>query len=180
MQRDNPAAPSASTAPSAATAGPAAAPTSTPPPPPPRLLTLSGVSGVLTAMRTQFGDTYGYQLNIYQDQVVVQRPDTANAQKVVTWLYRDGNWASVGPKMAVSSRLAVGDLSKFDVQAVVGVVQQAPQTLHVYDANRVFLAVESRKDGGLNLRVNVSDGALSGTIALAADGTVTQISPPAR
>ncbi|OBI25566.1 hypothetical protein A5711_06215 [Mycobacterium sp. E2238] len=164
----------------AATPTGSAAPATSTTAPPQQLLTLSGVSGVLAQMRTQFGDTMGYQLNIYQDQVVVQRPDTANAQKMVTWLYRDGNWASVGPKMAVSSRLAVGDLSKFDVQAVVGVVQQAPQTLHVYDANRIFLAVESRKDGDLNLRINVSDGALSGSIAVAPDGTVVQISPPAR
>lgn len=179
LQRDTPSAPPASTTPTATPTGSAAPATSTTAPPQ-QLLTLSGVSGVLAQMRTQFGDTMGYQLNIYQDQVVVQRPDTANAQKMVTWLYRDGNWASVGPKMAVSSRLAVGDLSKFDVQAVVGVVQQAPQTLHVYDANRIFLAVESRKDGDLNLRINVSDGALSGSIAVAPDGTVVQISPPAR
>ncbi|OBF03594.1 hypothetical protein A5730_21060 [Mycobacterium sp. ACS4054] len=181
LQRDTDSAPTASSSTSTATAASApSAATTSPTPPPPQLLSLSGVTGVLAQMRAQFGDTLGYQLNIYQDQVVVQRPDTANAQKLVTWLYRDGNWASVGSKSSVPSRLTVGDLGKFDVQAVVGVVQQAPQTLHVYDANRVFLAIESRKDGGLNLRINVSDGALSGTIALAPDGTVTQVSPPAR
>ncbi|OBB86754.1 DUF1707 domain-containing protein [Mycobacterium sp. 852002-30065_SCH5024008] len=177
LQGDTTSAPPASTTPTAAPTSSAALTTSTPPP---QLLTLSGVSGVLAQMRTQFGDTLGYQLNIYQDQAVVERPDTANAQKLVTWLYRDGNWASVGPKMALASRLAVGDLSKFDVQAVVGVVQQAPQTLHIYDANRIFLTIESRKDGGLHLQINASDGALSGTIVLAADGTVTEIAPPAR
>lgn len=43
-------------------------PTTTPnptPPPPPQLLTLAGVSAVLAAMRTQFGDTLGYQLNTF-------------------------------------------------------------------------------------------------------------------
>ena len=152
----------------------------TPTPPPVQMLSLTGVTGLLAQMRTQFGDTLGYQLNIYPDQAVVQRPDTANAHKVMTWVYRDGNWGNLGPTPAVLRDSAVGDLGKFDVQAVLGVVQQAPQTLHVYDANRVFLAVESRKDGSLSLRVNASDGALSGTIALKADGTVTQVSPPAR
>ncbi|OBH80029.1 hypothetical protein A5681_04750 [Mycobacterium scrofulaceum] len=177
LQRDTPSAPAPSAAPSAAPSS-SAAMTTTPTPPPPQLLSLSGVSGVLAQMRTQFGDTLGYQLNIYQTQVVVMRPDTANPQKVVSWLCRDGNWANVGPENAVSSRLVVGDLSKFDVQAVVDVVQQAPQTLHIYDANRIFLAIESRKDGGLHLQINVSDGALSGTIVLAPDGTVTQVAPP--
>lgn len=140
----------------------------------------SGVTGVLAQMRTQFGDTLGYQLNIYQDQAVVERPDTANAQKIVIWLYRSGNWANVGPKMAVSPGLAVGDLSKFDVQAVLGVVQQAPQTLHIYDANQLYLTIESRKDGSLNMRIHVSDGALGGFITVAPDGAVTEVSPPAR
>lgn len=181
LQRDNGSDPAPS-ATSAATGSSSTVPANTTPPPAPapQLLTLSGISGVLAQMRTQFGDTLGYQLNIYQDQVVVERPDTANAQKVVTWLYRDGNWANVGPKMAVSSRSAVGDLGKFDVQAIVGVVQQAPQTLHIYDANRLFLTVESVRDGGLNLRVNVSDGPLSGSIEIWPDGTVSRIAPPAR
>lgn len=108
------------------------------------------------------------------------RPNTANAQKVVTWLYRDGNWASIGPKTAVSSRPAVGDLSKFDVQAVLGVVQQAPQTLHVYDASQIYLTIESRTDGSLNLRIYVSDGPLGGSITVGPDGSVTQIAPPRR
>ncbi|BBY00736.1 DUF1707 SHOCT-like domain-containing protein [Mycobacterium seoulense] len=180
LQGDNPSGPSASTTPTTGSvaAGSSATTTSPPAPPPPRLLTLSGVSGFLAQMRAQFGDTLGYQLNIYQEQAVVERPDTANPHKVVSWLFRDGNWTSVGPEMAVASRLVVGDLSTFDVQAVVSVVQQAPQTLHIYDANQLFLTIESRKDGGLRLQINASDGALSGTIVLAADGTVTDIAPP--
>jgi Domain of unknown function (DUF1707) len=178
----SPSAPSASNstpAPSGAATGKAPVNTPTPTPPPVQMLSLAGVTGLLAQMRAHFGDTLGYQLNIYQDQAVVQRPDTANGQKTVTWVYRDGNWGNLGPHAAILRDSSVGDLGKFDVQAVLGVVQQAPQTLHVYDATRIFLTVESRKDGSLSLRVNVSDGALSGTIALAADGTVTQVSPPA-
>jgi hypothetical protein len=181
VQRDSTSSPATSspvaTPNSTTSSGSAAAVTSTPPPP---LLTFSGVTSVLAQMRTQFGDTLGYQLNVYADQAVVLRPDTANAHKVVTWLYRDGNWANLGPKPSVLSGAAVGDLSKFDAQAVLGVVQQAPQTLHIYDANRMFLTVESRNDGSLSLRVHASDGALSGSITVGADGSVIQISPPAR
>lgn len=148
--------------------------------PPNQLLTFSGVTGLLTQMRTQFGDTLGYQLNVYEDQAVVMRPDTANAHKIVTWVYRDGGWMNLGPTPSVLPGSAIGDLAKFDVQAVLGVVQQAPQTLHIYDANRTNLTIESRKDGSLSLRIHLSDGSLSGSIAVAADGSVTQISPPAR
>ncbi|WP_051465261.1 hypothetical protein [Mycobacterium genavense] len=149
-------------------------------PPPQQLLTFGGVTGLLAQMRTQFGDTLGYQLNVYQDQAVVMRPDTANAHKIVTWVYRDGNWVTLGPKPSLLPGSAVGDLSKFDVQAVLGVVQQAPQTLHIYDANRMYLTIESRKDGTLSLRAHAFDDALSGSVTVGADGAVLQVLPPAR
>ncbi|CQD03060.1 membrane protein [Mycobacterium lentiflavum] len=149
-------------------------------PQPQQLLSFAGMTGLLAQMRTQFGDTLGYQLNVYQDQAVVLRPDTANARKVVTWVYRDGNWMNLGPTPAALPNSAVGDLAKFDVQAVLGVVQQAPQTLHIYDANRTTLTIESRKDGSLSLRIHASDGPLSGSIAVGTDGSVIQVSPPAR
>jgi hypothetical protein len=146
---------------------------------PPSLFTLSGVTGVLAQMRAKFGDTLGYQLNIYQDQAVVRRPDTADARKTVTWVYRSGSWTTPGSASAGDSRLLVGDLSKFDVQAVLGVVHDAPQTLHIYGANQVFLAIESGKDGdgSLNINIHVSAGVLSGFVVVAPDGTVKQVHP---
>lgn len=178
-------APSSTSAPSTSPSGntSAAGSPSTPmpeiPPPPPQLLTLSGVTGVLAQMRTQFGDTLGLRLVIYQEHAVLERPDTANARKLVTWYYHGGSFAIAGPQTAISSRLAVGDVSKFDVQAVLGVVQQAPQTLHIYDANQIYLTIEARKDGGLSMRIHVSDGPLGGAITVNPDGSVTDISPPA-
>jgi hypothetical protein len=151
------------------------------PAPPPQLLTLSGLTGVLAQMRTQFGDTLGYQLNVYQDKAVLLRPDTANAHKIVEWVYRNDSWTNHGASTAVFSGSGVGDLGKFDVQAVLGVLLGAPQTLHLYDAAETFLAIESLKDGSLYLNIHVSDNSRrSGSIVVAADGSVTEISPPAR
>jgi hypothetical protein len=48
-------------------------------------------------MRTQFGDTSAYQLNIYPEHAFVQRPDTAGAHMIVEWDYRDGVWTNGGP-----------------------------------------------------------------------------------
>jgi hypothetical protein len=180
MQWNRPSGVSASIpTPTPATIGPAAN-TTTATPPPQQLLSFAGMTTVLAQMRTQFGDTLGYQLNVYQDQAVVLRPDTANARKVVTWVYRDGGWTTLGPTPSALPDSAVGDLAKFDVHAVLGVVQQAPQTLHIYDANRIYLTVESRRDGSLSLRIHASDGPLSGFITVGTDGSVTEVAPPAR
>ncbi|KQH75948.1 hypothetical protein AO501_18055 [Mycobacterium gordonae] len=180
---DSPSAPrtsQATSSPSAAITVSSAPPPSTPAAPP-QLLTLSGVTGVLAQMRTQFGDTLGYQLNIYEDKVVVLRPDTANAHVVVEWMLRDGSWSNRGPSTAAFSGSGVGDLGKFDVQAVLGVLHDAPQTLQLYDAPQTFLAVESRKDGSLYIDIHVSDNTRrSGSIVVSADGTVTEIDRPRR
>jgi Domain of unknown function (DUF1707) len=151
------------------------------PQPPPELLTLSGVTGLLAQMRDQFADTLGYQLNIYQDKAVFERPDTADPHKVVEWIYRNGNWTNRGPSTAVFSDSAVGDVTKFDVQAVLGVLHQAPQTLQLYGAIAIDLAIESLKDGSLYLNVHVSDDAgRSGSVVVAADGSITEIDRPGR
>jgi len=179
--------PSASTAsptPSTASAGgPAVIPTNTASPQAPaQLLTLSGVTGVLAQMRTQFGDSLGYQLNIYQDKAVLERPDTANPHTVVEWIYRNGSWMNRGASTAVFSDSAVGDVSRFDVQAVVGVLHDAPQTLELYGAVTIFLSIESEKDGSLYLNIHVSDqdSRRSGAVVVAADGSVTDIERPPR
>lgn len=180
----SPSASNASPAPSTASAGgPAVIPTNTASPQPPaQLLTLSGVTGVLAQMRTQFGDSLGYQLNIYQDKAVLQRPDTANPHKVIEWIYRNGSWTNRGASTAVFSDSAVGDVSKFDVQAVIGVLHDAPQTLQLYGAVTTFLSIESLKDGSLYLNIHVSeqDSRRSGAVVVTADGSVTEIERPPR
>jgi hypothetical protein len=39
-----------------------------------------------------------------------------------------------GPRRHFLRLSAVGDVSKFDVKAILGVIQTAPQTVHIYDA----------------------------------------------
>jgi hypothetical protein len=132
-------------------------------------------------MWTQLGDTLGYQLNIYPDKAVLQRPDTANAHKIVEWIFRKGSWTNQGASTDVFSDSGVGDLSKFDVQAVLGVLKDAPQTLGLYDAPQTFLAIESLKAGGLYIDIHVSDNTRrSGSIVVGADGSITEIDRPPR
>jgi len=42
------------------------------------------------------------------------------------------------------------------------------------------MTIEARKDGSLSLRINASDGALSGSIAVTPDGNITDVYPLAR
>jgi Domain of unknown function (DUF1707) len=153
----------------------------TPTPPPPELLTLTGVTGVLAQMRTQFGDTLGYQLNIYEDHALLYRPDTANAHKVVDWMFRNGTWTNLGATASLGPDAGIGDLGRFDVQAVLGVVKTAPQTLQLYDAPERTLVLESLKDGTLSVSILVSDATKrSGSIEVGPDGAVKTIERPAR
>jgi hypothetical protein len=143
------------------------------------LLTLPGISKTLAAMRSTFGDTLGYELSIYPGYAVLDRPDTANAHEVVEWLYGGSEWTKMGPGIAIPSAV-VGDLGAFDVQAVVGVVHDAPQTLKLYDASQTYLIVESEKDGSLRLSVHASDTGRGGSIVVGADGSIKDIVPPER
>jgi hypothetical protein len=151
------------------------------PTPTPQLLNLTGVTGVLAQMRTQFGDTLGYQLNIYQDQALLYRPDTANAHVIVEWTFGNGTWKNMGASAATLPDSGIGDLGKFDVQAVLGVLKTAPQTLQLYDAPQTYLVLESLKDGSLYVSVFVSDATKrSGSIEVGPDGATKHIERPAR
>jgi hypothetical protein len=73
----------------------------------------------------------------------------------------------------------VGDLNTFNVQAVLGAVRDAPQTLGITNVTDEWLHIESAEDGSLALRVHVSQGgAGGGHLALGADGSIIRIYAP--
>jgi Domain of unknown function (DUF1707) len=165
---DTTATPAANSPPSTSTSAPA--------PAPPDLLSLGGLTGFLAQVQKQFGDTLGYELTVWPERAVLVRPDAVNAHKTVSWYYVNGGWMNLGPAaMPVST--SVGDLSKFDVQEVLGVLRGAPQTLNIKNPTRTYLTIESAKDGSLALTIHLSDDTTGGHIVLAADGSVQQIAP---
>jgi hypothetical protein len=188
----NTSSPSQSTSsPSQSTSNPGAQPNNRPPvgtpsTAPPQLLSLGGLTGFLAEMRKQFGDTMGYELTLRADQAVLFRPDSANAHKTVTFNYSispnispvaRGIWINLGASPQPVDT-TVGDLSKFDVQAVLGVLHGAPQSVHVNNPTDTYLIIDSAKDGSLALQIHVSDESLNGGyIRLAADGTIEKIYP---
>ncbi|PXX06360.1 DUF1707 SHOCT-like domain-containing protein [Mycolicibacterium moriokaense] len=171
--------PSPSKTTAAPTTEPAVITSSTPPPPPapPQLLTLGGLSGLLAQMQSKFGDTLGYELTVYPNYAVLQRPDAVNAHETVMWNYRGpGSWTPLAlPSLQMPPGTSVGDLSKFDVQGVLDVLPGAPQSLHIPNPKNTYLIIDSAKDGTLSLSMYLSDDNATGYFELASDGTVKRI-----
>jgi hypothetical protein len=153
--------------------------TTTTPAPPPDLLSIGGLTGFFAHMGKHFGDTLGYQLDIRSARADLYRPDAVNGHKTVLWIYTDGNWANLQNDAATPLHTAVGDLSKFDAQAVLGAVRDAPQTLGIVNVTDEWLDVESTEDGSLALRVHVSQGGQGGGyLAVGTDGSIIRIYAP--
>jgi Domain of unknown function (DUF1707) len=176
-------APATNTKPSPSAA--ARTPTTTAPQAPPNLLTLGGLTGLLAQIRTKFGDTMGYQLEVETDSATIERPDAANAHKIVSYFYQAKNgwvdWMSSSSSsppfdLINGGDTAVGDLSKFDMQATAGVVRAAPQTVHVSNPKNTSVFICSAKNGSLGIHISVfEDMGRSGYMNVAADGTVKRI-----
>jgi hypothetical protein len=157
--------------------------------PPPQLFTGDGLTGLLAGMRTKFGDTTGYSLSVRHDRAQLYRADSAHPHKIDNWAYGSTGWSNDAEESSTEPPVefevfpwddtALGDLGKFDVQAVLGVVREAPQTLHIDTPTDTSLNVDSLKDGSLGLRIQVTgDSNDTGTILLSADGKVSKVEPP--
>ena len=161
------------------TSNPGTGPTSstTAPHAPPNLLTVAGLTGFLAQVQKQFGDTMGYQLTVRPDNAVLTRLDSTAAHQTVDWQYGKDGWKNMGAS-SIPPEATPADLSKFDVQEVTGVLNGAPQTLHINNPTNTSLIIESQKDASLALEIELSDDSKSGSIDVGADGTVKQIHPP--
>jgi Domain of unknown function (DUF1707) len=162
-------------------------PTTTAPQVPPNLLTLGGLTGVFAQIRTRFGDTMGYQLEVQPDSATIDRPDAANAHKIVSYLYTaNKGWldfmtrtsSSPPPDLINNDKTTVGDLSKFDMQAILDAMRRAPQTVHVNNPKYTSIFICSAKNGSLGIHIDVTEDVGSGGyMNVAADGTVKKIVP---
>ena len=164
---------------SAAAASATSKTATTTPLPPPDLLSIGALTGFFAQMGRQFGDTLGYQVDIRSQRADLYRPDAVNGHKTVLWIFSDNNWANLQSDAPTPLHTAVGDLSNFDVQAVLDGVRNAPQTLGIINPTDEWLDIQSAEDGSLALRVHVSQGGQGGGyILLGTDGSVIRIYAP--
>ena len=137
----------------APTQAPTAAPPQASPQPqaPTQLLSLGGLSGLIAQIRSTFGDTLGYELVVYPDHAGLTRPDSVNAHKIVAYTCGGNGWSkNLGASRPPDT--VVGDLGKFDIQAVMGALHAAPQTLHMDGGKVENMIIEAANDGTLVAR----------------------------
>ncbi len=151
--------------------------------PPRQLHSLGGLNGLFEQMTQKFGDTMGYSLSVYPDYASLERPDPADARRVLRYTYR-GGWGdpSTSPK---DERDVLVELDAFDVEEIVAIMRGAPETLGISPADVVntYLSIDPNSDvtappGAIDLSIYVSSEFGSGYIELNPDGTIKHISYP--
>lgn len=151
--------------------------------PPRQLQSLGGLTGLLEQMKQKFGDTSGYRLVVYPDYASLDRPDTRDERRKLSYTYR-GGWddPSVSPR---GSGDRVVDLSKFDMKAIVGVLRGAPETLGIKPAEvtSTYLIFDPTGDetappDSMEISIYISSDFGGGNIELNPDGSVQRISYP--
>lgn len=148
---------------------------------PRQLHSLGGLTGLFEQMKQRFGDTTGYRLVVYPDYASLTRPDPTEDRRELNYSYR-GGWDD--PTTSTKSSDTVVDLGKFDMKAVVGVLRGAPETLGMKpaDITNTYLSIDSAADptdpNALSIDIYLSSDYGSGSIELAADGSVKQVRYP--
>ena len=151
--------------------------------PPRQLQSLGGINGLFEQMRQKFGDTMGYEINIRPDRATLYRPDPEDARRKVMYDYR-GGWGDPITTTTADDDDRVVDLSKFNVETIVGLVRGAPDTVRIKrnDVDDTWIDIEASKDpatpDAVNVMIYVSSEFGSGYMQLAPDGTVKQINYP--
>lgn len=114
--------------------------------PPRQLQSLGGLTGLLTQMKLKFGDTTGYELNIYGDYAILTRSDPGEPRRALRYDYR-GGWDDPDTT-SIGSDGRVVDLAKFNVEKIAGILHGAPETLGIKrnEISNVYLSIEPGKD----------------------------------
>jgi serine/threonine protein kinase len=147
-------------------------------PGPSQLQTVDGLNGLLDSIRNRFGDTMGFQLNVYTDYAIIERvaPDNSHVEQDFT--YRGGQWQNWGADTTTGAFDVLADLSAFDVPAVAATLAAAPQTLGAPPDNAQLYMIVSGTDGGaLELAVH-SMAPGTGFMQVNPDGSIKKVFPP--
>jgi hypothetical protein len=149
--------------------------------PPKQLQSLGGLKGLLEQMRQRFGDTIGYGLSIYPEYAVLSRADPSDDRRKLSYTYRGG--FDDPSTSAKGEDDVLVDLAAFDVEAAVGILRGAPETVGLQQKDvrpdSTYLSIDPSRDpvtpGALTLRASVSSEFGSGSITFAGDGTIKRI-----
>lgn len=150
--------------------------------PPRQLHSLGGLNGLFEQMRAKFGDTLGFRLVVYPEYAVLDRPDSDNPRRELSYTYR-GGWGDPSSGARAADAVAV-DLAGFDTTAIVGILRGAPETLGINPAEveNTYLIVDPAADpttpGRVSVSVYLSSDYGGGYIEVGPDGSVKRINYP--
>jgi serine/threonine protein kinase len=152
-------------------------PTASAPAGPSQLQTADGLNGLLDSIRSRFGDTMGFQLNVYTDYAIIERvaPDNSHVEQDFT--YRNGQWQNWGSDTTTSSLDYLADLSAFDVPAVAATLAGSRPTLGASDTSEMYILVMGAEGGGIELAIHSMDPG-TGFMQVNPDGSVKKVFPP--
>ena len=149
--------------------------------PPKQLQSLGGLNGLLEQMRQRFGDAMGYDMVIYPEYAVLYRADPSDERRKLSYTYRGGFDDPTTSAKSDDDRLV--DLGAFDVEAAVGILRGAAETVGLNTADvkkeNTYLTIDPAKNplapDELTLRANVSSDFGSGSVTFAGDGTIKRV-----
>jgi serine/threonine-protein kinase len=144
---------------------------------PSALQTADGLNGLLDSIRSRFGDTMGFQLNVYTDYAIIERvaPDNSHVEQDFT--YRNGQWQNWGSDTTTSSLDYLADLGAFDAPAVAATLAGSRPTLGASDNSEMYILVMGSEGGGIELAIHSMDPG-TGFMQVNADGSVKKVFPP--
>jgi hypothetical protein len=145
---------------------------------PSKLQTVDGLNALIASIKSKFGDTMGFQLNVYTEHAVIERVSPENQHVEQDFiLYDGGDWQSWGSDTTTSSLDYLADIAAFDVPAVIKTLDGAPQALGAKDNSQSYLIVSGAEGGGIELAIHSMEAG-TGFMQVNPDGSVKKVYPP--
>ncbi|MUM17061.1 DUF1707 domain-containing protein [Mycobacterium sp. CBMA271] len=151
--------------------------------PPRQMMSLGGLTGLFEQMRQKFGDTTGYELNIYGDYAMLTRPDPGEPRRTLRYTYR-GGW-DAPDDTTTGSNARVVDLGKFDVKTIIGILRGAPETLGIKasEVKNTYLFIKPSDDktappDTVQIDISINSEFQNGSIYVNPDGSAIRTNYP--
>lgn len=136
-----------------------------------------GLSTLIDRIHQKFGDSTGYELDLYPEYAIIERADPDEPKGLISYLYREGTFDD--PDRRPRSFDNLGDVGAFDQAAILGIIRGAAQTLGIDRGEPSHVIIRPNAEGGLQINIYASRGNYeSGYISVDAQGLNPKLYPP--
>lgn len=141
------------------------------------IFTAPGLSTLIDRIHQKFGDSTGYELDLYPEYAIIERADPDEPKGLISYLYREGTFDD--PDRRPRSFDNLGDVGAFDQAAILGIIRGAAQTLGIDRGEPSHVIIRPNAEGGLQINIYASRGNYeSGYISVDAQGLNPKLYPP--